>query len=37
MRRINDDFEAHRPLARPHHHAVSVPAHLIHRTTDEER
>jgi len=37
MRRINDDFEAHRPLARPYHHAASVPAHPIDSTTDEER
>jgi DNA-binding MarR family transcriptional regulator len=37
MRRINDDFEAHRSLARPHYAAVSVPAHPIDRTTDEER
>jgi DNA-binding MarR family transcriptional regulator len=37
MRRINDDFEAHRPQARPQHPAVSGPAHFIHRTTDEER
>ena len=36
MRRINDDFEAHRPQVRPQHLALSGP-HPIERTTDEER
>jgi DNA-binding MarR family transcriptional regulator len=37
LRRINDDFEAHRPQFRSHPMGVPVPIHPTDRTTDEER